>query len=454
MQPFREYRTLPDGRKLPYAKWRGRVARNGKREKVTLFTDKSVSERELRRLQTEADQEMQNPAGTRRRKHGQRPLSDHVAEYMTDLRRTTKNPEHHRISEWMLGRLVSVAGWQRLNDISQASMEAALKTLSSGEKPATVSYQNGFIKRAKAFCRWCVPDRLVENPLEKMKRGSTVRAKKNRARRSGTDAEIAALMAAVPKQYHLPLTFALLTGFRRSEQAAVTWNDLRLRATIPFIQLRAEWTKNEHADALPLHPVLVKMLDAIVATALRSTRPIDVSGRIFPSVPDVKTLKKYLEKASVPFVRDARRLDWHALRHTFSTNLDRCQCSWPTKKALLRHAQGEVTDGYSHARLSELLEAIKSLPSPIVMLRPVAIATGTDSVAIGGTDAGQATCGPVLGDAQQCTTANARNPQRIRSFTGENQSNCTPLHDSAWLALIAESNALILSETGPSTQVD
>lgn len=96
---------------------------------------------------------------------------------------------------------------------------------------------------------------------------------------------------------------------------------------------------------------------------------------------DVRTLESDWERIGVAF-KNARseRLDYHALRHTFQTLLDQTGCSRATKKRLMRHAAEDVTDGYAHAELAEMLEAMKRLPSPLTPAAQAATVakTGTD----------------------------------------------------------------------------
>src|SRR5581483_10235183 len=100
-------------------------------------------------------------------------------------------------------------------------------------------------------------------------------------------------------------------------------------------------------DYIPLHGYVVDLLNAWKA---RCRGP-----KVLPSVPDIKTLKKDWKRAKVKFVDErGRRLDYHALRHTFGTNLDRTGCSRATRKKLMRHAAEDVTDGYAHAELAEM----------------------------------------------------------------------------------------------------
>lgn len=449
MQPFREYRKLKNGKRAPYAKWRGRIVVSGKRRKVVLFTDAKVSKRELLRLQAEADAETQDGPATQRRRHQARPIGEHVADYLSYIRRTTKSKDHHRITDFMLSRLVRVAGWSRLSDISQESMELVLKRLAADTPPATVSYQNAFIKRAKAFVNWCVPERLAMHPLLKLRRGNVTRAVKNRARRAATAAEITGLFKESPPAFHFKWAFPLLTGFRRHEFSQLKWGDLRLNAPIPFIQLRPEWTKNEKADVLPLHPVLVEMLHA--------TTPGMPGVHVVSNVPDVKTLKKYLERGGGRFIDgNNRRLDYHALRHTFKSNLDEAGCSEATKKALMRHSVSDVTGGYSHPRLAELYEAVKRLPSPFITSteQPQVRKTGTTDAIAGGTDAGQSECGSTHSDALPCTIGAASSKSAKGVKSSANLRECTPVHAAAWSQLPPAIVADTVPETRPSTQVD
>lgn len=48
----------------------------------------------------------------------------------------------------------------------------------------------------------------------------------------------------------------------------------------------------------------------------------------------------------------------HSLRHTFGRRLRRAGVSLETRKALLGHANGDITTHYSAAELEELLEAV------------------------------------------------------------------------------------------------
>jgi integrase len=426
-----------------YPRYRGMV-RTGPgpkdRYKATLFTDLEVSKRELRRLQSEADSAAQDPVAFRRREHAVKPVGDHIADYLAYLGRTTKTNDHVRIAKFMLDRLVALTGWRKLSDISQESVEPVIANLVLLDgRAATVGYRNCFVKRAKAFTRWLSPDRLALNPLAKLRRCSSAGAVVRRGRRDGTDDEIAGLIGKCDPGRQLALCLTVLAGLRRAETKSLTWADVRLSATVPFLHLRGEFTKNGKDADLPLHPELVRMLEA--------AGPGMPAAHVVKSVPEVETIRKYLGLAGFEFERDGLRLDHHALRHTYVSNLGRTGCSRATLKALARHSNSDVTDGYLHASMDEMYTAVCRLRSPFAPVPVRAVATGTDS---GGSRRAYAEQnGGVSGHfgASACTTA-----IRTLATIGSTDNSGFPAQNSGNLKISA-GNATV-SAPRPSTQVD
>jgi len=170
---------------------------------------------------------------------------------------------------------------------------------------------------------------------------------------------------------------------------ALVENDLKINAPIPFIQLRSEWTKNGKNEVLPLHTALVIWLRGQITG--------DANRLVFDSIPDMKTVAKDLAAAGVATYTDdpkmgvavgkgkyiniadgrGRRADFHALRHSFKCSLERARASHTTCKALMRHADSDITDGYSHARLGELAEAVERLKFSPDVWAEAAARTGT-----------------------------------------------------------------------------
>ena len=150
-------------------------------------------------------------------------------------------------------------------------------------------------------------------------------------------------------------------------------SDLNLNAPIPHAGFLRKQGQDDARDYIPLHPYVLKLL---------KSRLLMPTAKVLPSVPDMKTVKKDLDRAGVKLTDEKkRRLDYHALRHTYATKLDRTGCSRATKKKLTRHANSDVTDGYTHAELDEMLTALVRLPSPeqLQAQQNRQVRTGTDA---------------------------------------------------------------------------
>ncbi|MGD0770058.1 MAG: tyrosine-type recombinase/integrase [Tepidisphaeraceae bacterium] len=333
--------------------WYGRRKVNGRWKWLKLFTDQRASQQ--RWSEIVRDHELRE-AGviTPQMDCLQKPLSEHVAEYLDSLKRTVTS-DHYRIVSYMLRHFVSLAGWQTLGDVNPQSASRVLSALQSQGK--TVAYTNQYLARLKAFFNWCIPERLVTNPLAKLKRGNVKKAIKRRARRPLAEHELARLLNTCPPSRRLKYAFPAFTGLRRRELEDLRWGDLHLDSVIPFIQLRPEQTKTGEATALPLHPYLVQ--------SLRTLMPGMPQAKLFPCLPEGRTMLRDLTIAGVTQTdASGRRADFHGLRHTFAKRLDATGCSHATRRALMRHGSGDQTDEYTLARLSEMYEAVKRLPTP------------------------------------------------------------------------------------------
>jgi integrase len=333
--------------------WYGRCKIHGRWKWFKLFTDRRASQQRWNEIIRE--QELRQ-AGviTPQMDSAQKPLSDHISEYLESLKRTVTD-KHYRIVKYMLGQFVELAGWKLLPDINPQSASRVLSALQ--EQGKTVAYTNQYLSRVKAFIHWCIPERLMVNPLAKVRRGNAKKAVKRRARRPLAEAELAQFLNSCPPSRRLKYAFAAYTGLRRKEIEQLRWGDLHLDAVIPFIQLRCEQTKTGEATTLPLHPLLVQ--------GLRGLPPATPEASLFDFLPEGRTMLRDLTKAGINQAdANGRRADFHGLRHTFAKRLDATGCSHATRRALMRHKSGDQTDGYTLAGLSEMYEAVKRLPSP------------------------------------------------------------------------------------------
>jgi len=333
--------------------WYGRLKVNGHWKWFKLFTDRRASQQRWNEIIR--DHELhESGVITPQMDSAQKPLSQHVAEYLEEIKRTVTD-EHYRIVRYMLRHFIDLANWKSLADVNPQAASRVLSALQTQGK--TVAYTNQYLTRVKAFLNWCVPDRLVANPLVKLKRGNVRKAVKRRARRPLAEQELAKLLTTCLPSRQLKYAFPAFTGLRRKELEDVRWADLHLDSLIPYLQLRPEQTKTGEATALPLHPYLVQSLQAI--------SPGMPEAKLFRCLPEGRTMLRDLTNAGInQSDADGRRADFHGLRHTFAKRLDATGCSHATRRALMRHGSGDQTDGYTLAHVSEMYEAIKRLPAP------------------------------------------------------------------------------------------
>ena len=430
-----------------YPEWYGRLQVSPKRWlKVKLFTDLGISRRKLLELQRQADMRAEG-FSTVEQERLKLPISELVAEYLASLRSRQLSAEHISITENMLNKAIACGEWRTFYDISAASVDRLLTVLAT----ETVSYQNCYLKKIKAFVHWALPEGVTD-PLRRLKRRRERGAKRNRARRALTGHEQQAFMAiwpTLPSYRRIAYALAMLNGLRRSNIKALTWGDVKLNATIPFVSLQQKM--GDGHDFISLHPHVAALLEDIT--------PGLPLAKVVTAVPDIKTLKKELQRAGVEFVNSAgERADFHALRHTFATSLEATGCSRATKKRLMRHAAEDITDGYTHAELSEMLQSISRVPSPGSVEVQTLLMTGSESLLPCGPLMGQVGCLKVHNSAQSCTVDPSASGQvTIKGDTHNtpvNTANCTPVHNPAHPCLPSGNEAGKLANSRPDTQVD
>jgi integrase len=294
--------------------------------------------------------------------HRGRALSEHVAEYIGDLRTLGRASMYVYTVEKRLAKLLAGCAWATLGDVTADSFSRWRATpikqrMAEGEArkigPRTL---NQYLEALRGFCKWCVKrKRMQANPMadvERVAEGQDVRRK----RRALGEDEIGRLLAVVPTGHQIVYRFILATGLRRDEVATLRWADI----VGTVIRLRAEATKSRRADVLPLRADLAGEL----ATLRGEAQDTD---RVFPSVPTMEQHRRYLKAAGVAWKDgDGRRADVHALRHTYGTLLSKSGASPREAMELMRHTDLKLTmKVYTDARAFDLAGAVERLPIPL-----------------------------------------------------------------------------------------
>jgi len=167
----------------------------------------------------------------------------------------------------------------------------------------------------------------------------------------------------------------LATGLRANEVRSLTWNSFELDSPAPTVTVEAAYSKHRRRDVLPLA--------GDVAAALRDwRREHGRDGRVFPlPYKGAVMLKADLEAAGIDYRDHAgRHADFHALRHTFITNLARGGVPAKVAQTLARHSTISLTmDRYTHMEVLDQRRALEVLPD---LTAPPGVevvrATGTD----------------------------------------------------------------------------
>lgn len=253
-----------------------------------------------------------------------------------------------------LGKLFVRARWRVLSDVDVRSF--LQWRAESGLKPKTL---NDLRAAVSVFFGWLVEQGFaVVNPFASLK-AVKLPPRDSQFRRSLSFAEMGRLLAVAPPHRRLVYLVAAYTGLRRKEMMNLRWADLHLEGEAPFVRVPASISKNRRSASLPLVPD--------VAAALRAQKPADVSPFAFVLrglVPRVPTFKEDLATAEIPFVDPfGRRVDLHALRVTYGTQLTVAGVAPREVMELMRHSALHLTMNlYTDAAQLKLSDAVAKLP--------------------------------------------------------------------------------------------
>ncbi len=198
---------------------------------------------------------------------------------------------------------------------------------------------------------------LQENPLAHVGRVDTRLTQQ--FRRALTPDEARRLLAAAPHTRAVVYLVLLETGLRRNELNQLTLGDFELESPAPCVHVRAAITKTKKEATLPLRAEVVKAIRSILPDA---AMPFEYVFR--GKLPRIPTMKRDLAKAGIPFQDESgRRVDLHALRETFCTNLSATGVYPRVAMELMRHRDIRQTmRTYTDTSKLPLITAIAGLP--------------------------------------------------------------------------------------------
>lgn len=364
-------------RKLTSRKWYIRYTEGGTSKRVcTGVTDRAAATKVLADWLTARERKqvgLSDPFQT----HYDRPISDHLTEYVGYVRSHSRSEKHVSETDRILKLIVSKTGWTTARAITVGAVTGYLSAMTQGG-----GTKNMHRRLLVAFCNWMeATGRLPANPIGGRK-VRTYQSAKKRQRRALTADELATLLATV-REYplkaalvprggrkrrdgtptkHKPVKLkpetvealraegtgrwllyrlAVFTGLRRRELSRLTVGHLRLSEG--RLVLQGRYTKNGRDAVIPLVPALVADLDQWVGDRnLKATDPV-------VKVPDAanltKTHQRMLAAAGLPY-QDAqgRFCDFHSLRYTANVLLRRSGVERRDRMVFMRHTSAGLTE--------------------------------------------------------------------------------------------------------------
>ncbi len=271
----------------------------------------------------------------------------------------------------------------------------------------SIAASNDYLASIKNFANWLVRSRrIAENPFAHVSKLNAATDPRHERRPAALD-EFARLLKATEHvspfrgltghDRAMLYLLAVSTGYRASELASLTRCSFDLESSQPTVTVKAAYSKRRRTDTRPIRSDLAGVLagwlrtrfavDAVVdvesaaIVPLRQTSLATRDARVWPGHWPAKAaamLRRDLEAAGIPYRDDEGHvLDFHALRHTFGTNLARAGVSPKVAQELMRHSDINLTMGtYTHVGLYDLNAAVESLPAFALTPTPLA-ATGT-----------------------------------------------------------------------------
>jgi len=372
-------------------KWWGRYRdESGVERRVPLATDKTAAQAMLNELVKKVER---RAAGVVDRfdEHRKRPIGEHLTDFERHLKAKGVSAEQVKLVTFRARRIVECCKAKMTNDLSASRVQNFLADLR--EEGTSVQTSNHYLRAIKQFTRWLVKDRRAgDDPLAFIAM-LNVSTDRRHDRRPLTDTEFSSLLTAASngpvvlrmagRDRSMLYTVAAYTGLRASELASLSVESFELDAEPPTVTVQAAYSKHRRQDVLPLHSSLVAMLRPWLENK-QPSRPI-WPGTWAKRKYAGKMLQRDLKAAGIPYMDDNGLFaDFHALRHTFITNMVKAGVNPKTAQSLARHSTIDFTmNVYTSLAVHDQASALASLPSVPQLGSPDSTAgalraTGTD----------------------------------------------------------------------------
>lgn len=388
------------GRKRKTSKWYGWVRdADGFRKQVPLCRDKAAAQVMLGDLLRKVEHEQAGMVD-RHEEHLKTPLRQHLADYKLYLTNQGTTVEYVQLVATRVENILDGIGARYVRDLQPGLVQTYLAERrkpdleDEDEEGLSIGTCNHYVRAIKAFCTWMVKDgRIPVSPVQILGTKNP-QADLRHDRRHLTDEELAKLLAAAEKgpkklcltgpERALLYRLTVYTGLRANEVRSLRWQDVDLTGDPPTVTVRAAYSKRRRLDVIPMPAELVRALRAWC----REHEAV-AEEAIFPNLTEktADLLKFDLAAAGVAY-EDAygRYADFHSLRHTFVSRLNKAGVNPKVVQDLARHSDIRLTmNRYAHTLLEDQAQAINrldGLPDPKETEIKAALRTGTDDAGV------------------------------------------------------------------------
>ncbi len=311
-------------------------------------------------------------------RQGRQKIAEHLADFKVALTAKGATSRHVELVIGRAKRVIDGCKFETWADFSASKAMAFIhelrldkeqedKTVKRGISAQTFNF---YVQAIQQFGRWMVRDnRAATNPLSHLDK-LNVRLDRRHDRRAYTANELRTLLQAAEKgvecygmtgkERSLLYRLAVETGLRAGELRSLTQASFKLKDNPPTVTVAAAYSKRRRDDTLPLRAPTAKLLEA----HLKNKTPEALAFKIPVRWEVVRMFREDLKAAGIA-EQDAsdRFADFHALRHSFISNLAAGGVHPKTAQALARHSTITLTmDRYTHRQTGGEVEALAVLP--------------------------------------------------------------------------------------------
>ena len=410
---------------------------NGKRKRQKAYKDKVASLQLAARLEKDVELAKEGVidkyAG-----HRKMPLTEHLEAYKKNLINKGSSEKHIDMTYMRVKAMIANCKFTFITEVQPSIVLnelAKLRNSKNQEKDLSIQSKNYYLKALKSFFNWMVEDqRIGENPINHLKcQNADVDIK--RKRRALDDEELSKLIKSTMggldhhgmtgQQRAMVYILAVNTGFRAREIASLTWGAFDFNDIAPTVTIQAGYSKRRRNDVQPLRHDIAKLFQG-----WKCERGESHDDKVFRPLKYMRwadMIRKDMELAGLSYLDEAGRVaDFHALRHTYVTNLVKGGASPKIAQSLARHSKIELTmNTYTHLSLHDHRQALEALPGiPGVNdqenNQAVAAKTGTDDAPVKTSDSNcQSVYTPVYTKLAKTAYSGCQGSSMIGSGAGE-----------------------------------